>query len=521
VTPTALPAPPPTAPGGLSWPAIAVFFLVGAVAVAITALASRRTRVSSEYYAPTRQVSPVRVGLALAGEYVSAASFLGIAGLVALSGFDGMIYAAGWLAGWPALTLLVAEPLRNLGRYTVADAVAYRLRPTPVRLAAALGGLVVVVAYTVAQMVAAGSLVSLLFGFRYPVAELIVGAVLIAHVLLGGAAEVAWVQIVKAVMLLGGVTLLAALTLAHFGWDPGRLYAAVAAGSGAEALQPGGLVRGPVEALSLGMALMFGLLGLPHILMRFYAVPDARAARRSVRWATGFIAYFYLAIPVVGFGAAALVGRAGVLALDPGGNMAAPALARALAGAPLLGLVAAVAFATILAAVAGLTLAGASTYTHDIYVHFQRRGRASDEEQVRSARFATVALGATAVVLGIGFEGRNVAVLVGLAFAIAASANFPALLLSLAWRRFSTAGAVASIATGTVLSVGMILLGPTVWSGVLALGPAPVALENPCIASMPAAFLAGILASLAWPEEEARRRFDEERLRATLGVGPE
>jgi cation/acetate symporter len=501
--------------------AMGFFVAIVLVTLAITWWAARRTRSTQDFYAAGRSVSAAQNGLALAGDYMSAASFLGIAGLVAQSGYDGMIYATGWLVGWPALMFLVAEPLRNLGKFTFADVVAFRLRQTPVRLAAAIGGILTVLCYTIAQMVGAGNLVALLFGIRYEVAVVLVGTVMLGYVLFGGMIATTWVQIVKAVLLLFGVTVLAGLVLARFEWSLGTLYGAVAARYGQAMLEPGGLVSNPLDAVSLGIALMFGVLGLPHILMRFYTVPDAAAARVSVLWATGLIGYFYLVIPLVGFGAAALVGRETIRAVDPGGNMAAPLLAELVGGTPFLGFIAAVAFATILAVVAGLTLAGASALSHDVFVHVVRGGHATEHEQIRVARIATVVFGVLAVLLGIVFGGQNVAFLVGLAFAIACSANFPALLLSIVWRRFTTAGAVAAIATGAGLSVVLILLSPTVWVDLLGFARPVFPLRNPAIVSMSLAFLAGIGVSLAAREPAAERRFDTEKLRTYLGVGSE
>jgi cation/acetate symporter len=512
---------PATTLGTPTASAIAFFLGIVALTLAVTWWAAKRTRSTKEFYAAGRSVSALQNGLALAGDYMSAASFLGIAGLVALRGYDGMIYATGWLVGWPALMFLIAEPLRNLGKYTFADVVAFRLRQSPVRIAAAVGGILTVLFYTIAQMVGSGNLVRLLFGISYEWAVVIVGAIMMAYVLFGGMIATTWVQIIKAVLLLFGVTVLTALVLARFDFSPGRLYAAVAARYGQAALEPGGLVTSPVEAVSLGLALMLGLLGLPHILMRFYTVPDAKAARTSVLYATGFVGYFYLIIPIVGFGAAALVGREVIASIDRGGNMAAPILAEQLGGTPFLGFIAAVAFATILAVVAGLTLAGASALSHDIYVHVVKKGQASEAEQVRVARRATVAFGATAVLLGIVFKGQNVAFMVGLAFAIACSANFPALLLSIAWRRFTTAGAVASILTGSILTVVLIVLSPTVWVDVLGNPSAPFPLRNPAIVSMSVSILVGVSVSLMRREPSAETKFDDEKLRTYLGVGAE
>jgi cation/acetate symporter len=344
---------------------------------------------------------------------------------------------------------------------------------------------------------------------------------MLGYVLFGGMIATTWVQIIKAVLLLFGVSVLAALVLARFDWSLGALYAAAAARSGQSMLEPGGLVSNPLDAISLGLALMFGVLGLPHILMRFYTVPDARAARTSVLYAAGLIGAFYLVIPLVGFGAAALVGREAIRAIDPGGNMAAPLLAELLGGTPFLGFIAAVAFATILAVVAGLTLAGASALSHDIFVHVLRGGHATEHEQMRVARLATVGFGLLAILLGILFQGQNVAFMVGLAFAVACSANFPALLLSITWRGFSTAGAVAAIATGASLSVLLIVLSPTIWVDVLGNAEPLFALRNPAVVSMPVAFLAGFVVSLAAPEPAAARKFDAEKLRTYLGVGSE
>jgi cation/acetate symporter len=501
--------------------AVIFFLVIVALTLAVTYWAARHTRSTREFYAAGRSISPLQNGLALAGDYMSAASFLGIAGLVALRGYDGMIYATGWLVGWPALMFLIAEPLRNLGKFTFADVVAFRLRQAPVRIAAAFGAILTLVFYVLAQMVGAGNLIRLMFGMSYEWAVVSVGVVMLAYVLFGGMLATTWVQIIKAILLLFGVSLLTVMLLWRFHFSPGALYASVAARYGQAALEPGGLISDPVDAISLGLALMLGLLGLPHILMRFYTVPDARAARGSVLYATGFIAYFYLIIPLVGFGAAALVGRDLIRSIDTGGNMAAPLLAELLGGTPFLGFIAAVAFATILAVVAGLTLAGASALSHDIFTQAMRQGHATEREQIRVARGATVLFGVTAVILGILFKGQNVAFMVGLAFAVACSANFPPLLLSIVWRRFNTAGAVCSILSGAVLSVTLILLSPTVWVDLMHYPVAIFPLRNPAIVSMPVSFLCGIVASLLTREADAELRFDDEKLRTYLGVGAE
>ncbi len=497
--------------------AIAFFLVFIAATLGITAWAARRTKTTSEFFAAGSKVTALQNGLALAGDFMSAASFLGIAGLVARSGFDGLIYSVGWLVGWPVVTFLVAEPLRNLGKYTFADVVAYRLSQRPVRVAAAVGGLTVVAFYLIAQMVGAGSLVNLLFGLPYETAVVAVGIVMLAYVLFGGMIATTWVQIVKAVLLLGGASTLAVLVLSRHGMSPLRLFAAAADRYGAEVLAPGKLVTSPIEAISLGLALMFGTSGLPHILMRFYTVPDARTARKSVFYATGFIGAFYLVTFILGFGACVVVGRDAITAVDKGGNMAAPLLAEALAGTAFMGFISAVAFATILAVVAGLTLSGAASLSHDLWVHVVRRGQAEEREQLVVARVATVLLAIVAIALGVVFKGQNVAFMVGLAFAIAASANFPALLLSMTWRRFTTAGAVASMLTGTLSAIVLIGLSPTILVDVLHRESAIFPLKNPGLVTMSLAFAAGFAVSLARPEPSATTRYEEVARRSHLG----
>jgi cation/acetate symporter len=489
----------------------------------VTYWAAKKTKTAAEYYAAGRSVTGFQNGMALAGDYMSAASFLGIAGMVSLKGYDGMIYATGWLVGWPALMFLIAEPLRNLGKFTFADVVAFRLKQTPIRIAGAIGGILVVLAYTIAQMVGSGSLIKLMFGIPYEAAEVIVGCVMLAYVLFGGMLATTWVQIIKACLLLFGVTLLLLLGLAKFGFNPGNVYGAVQnlPQFGADMLKPGGLVTNPLDAISLGLALMLGLLGLPHILMRFFTVPNAQEARKSVAYATTFIGYFYCIIPVVGFMAAVLVGKEMITKVDKGGNMAALLLAELLGGTPFMGFIAAVAFATILAVVAGLTLAAASALSHDIFVSIFRKGQASEAEQVKVARISVVIFGIVAIALGILFKGQNVAFMVGLAFAIAASGNFPALFLSIVWKKFTTAGAVASILIGSISATVFIVLSPTVWVDVFKFKEAVFPLKNPAIISMTLSFVCGIIASYIWPDKEAEQKFEDEKLRTYLGIGAE
>jgi cation/acetate symporter len=463
--------------------AITFFFLFVAATLGITWWAAKRSRTPKEFYAAGRSITGFQNGLALAGDYMSAASFLGIAGLVSLKGYDGLIYSVGFLVGWPVVLCLIAEPLRNLGKFTFSDVTAYRLNPGPIKTVASLGALMTVLFYLIAQMVGAGSLVKLMFSLPYELAVIIVGVLMTAYVLFGGMLATTWVQIIKACLLLGGATLLVLMVLAKAHFDYGWLFHEASSRYGEGFLAPGGLVANPLDAVSLGLALMFGTAGLPHILMRFYTVPNAKEARKSVFYATGFIGYFYILTFTIGFGAAVFVGQDLIKSIDKGGNMAAPLLAEVLGGSVFLGFLAAVAFATILAVVAGLTLAGASALSHDLYLGVFKKGRSNEADEVRMARIATVALGVVAILLGILFKGQNVAFMVGLAFAIAASANFPALLLSIMWKRFTTAGAVSSILTGLIL--------------------------------------AGIVVSLAKREAPAEAKFEEEKVRSYLGVGAE
>jgi len=508
---------PATSLGEPNVTAILFFFVFIAATLAITYWAARKTKTTEEYFAAGRSISGRQNGFALAGDYMSAASFLGIAGLVSLSGFDGLIYSTGWLVGWPVVLFLIAEPLRNLGKYTFADVVSFRLKQTPVRVAAAIGTLAVVAFYLIAQMVGAGNLIKLMFGVSYEIAVVAVGVVMLAYVLFGGMIATTWVQIVKAVLLLGGAALLCVLTLAQFSFNPSVLFAKAAELYGTEVLAPGKQVANPWDAISLGLALMFGTAGLPHILMRFYTVPDAKAARQSVFWATGLIGAFYLMTFILGFGAMVLVGREAITAIDKGGNMAAPLLAEVLGGTGLLGFIAAVAFATILAVVAGLTLSGAAALSHDLWVSVHRKGDAPREEQLAVARVATIVLGIVAIVLGILFKGQNVAFMVGLAFAVAASGNFPALVLSIFWRRFTTWGAVASIVTGTAASLALIAISPTIMVDLMGGESAIFPLKNPAVVTIPLGFAVGILVSLIAPEDTARAAYDAKERRMIMG----
>ena len=541
---------------GTNYTAILFFFIFVGATLVITYWAARRTKTTEHFYAAGRSITGFQNGLALAGDYMSAASFLGIAGLVAMNGFDGLIYSTGWLVGWPIILFLIAEPLRNLGKYTFTDVVAYRLKQRPVRVASALGTMAVVLTYLIAQMVGSGTLIKLLFGLDYTLAVIIVGCVMMIYVLFGGMIATTWVQIIKAGLLLGGATAMALIVLSKFGFNPINLFAQAAstgcdpaapAGSqmfcyGQKVLEPGTkVVTGAWDAVSLGMALMFGTAGLPHILMRFYTVPNAKAARVSVMWATIWIGFFYLITFILGFGAMVLVGQQNILAVGGGGNMAAPLLAQVIAGDVFFGFICAVAFATILAVVAGLTLAGAGALSHDLWVNVIRGGHAPQHEQMVAARASSIILAIAAILLGIVFEGQNVAYMVGLTFSIAASANFPALVMSVFWKRFTTWGAVSSILFGTIATLVLIYCGPTIQLDLLgpkappAGSPADVVaayqaavaaiksqwfyfpLKNPCIYTMTGAFLVGIIVSLLAPERSAQEGFAEVERRAVLG----
>jgi cation/acetate symporter len=546
--------------GGTNWISILFFFVFVSATMVITYWAAKRTKTTEHFYAAGRSITGFQNGLALAGDYMSAASFLGIAGLVALNGFDGLIYSTGWLVGWPIILFLIAEPLRNLGKYTFTDVVAYRLQQKPVRVASAIGTMAVVLTYLIAQMVGSGTLIKLLFGLDYTLSVIIVGVVMMTYVLFGGMIATTWVQIIKACLLLGGALVMALLVLSKFGFNPISLFRQAAqtgcdpnaaAGTqlfcyGEAVLKPGTkVVTGAWDAVSLGMALMFGTAGLPHILMRFYTVPSAKAARVSVMWATIWIGGFYLITFILGFGSMVLVGQKNILAAGGGGNMAAPVLANVIAGDVFFGFICAVAFATILAVVAGLTLAGAGALSHDLWVNVIRGGHAPQHEQMVAARAASVILGICAVILGIVFEGQNVAYMVGLTFSIAASANFPALVMSVFWRKFTTWGAVCSILFGTIATLVLIYCGPTIQFDLLGPKAAPAGsapdvvaaanaaiaaykaeimakwwffpLKNPCLYTMTGAFLIGIVVSLLAPERAAAEGFTEVERRAVLG----
>ncbi len=529
-----------------NWTAISMFALFVIGTLFITKWAAKRTRSAADFYTAGGGITGFQNGLAIAGDYMSAASFLGISAAVMAAGYDGLIYSIGFLVGWPVITFLMAERLRNLGKFTFADVAAFRFKQTPVRVFAASGTLVVVAFYLIAQMVGAGQLIKLLFGLEYWVAVAIVGSLMMVYVLFGGMTATTWVQIIKACLLLGGASFMALSVLWHFGFSPEAMFAGavkvktdlalsqgktaeVAAAIGRSIMGPGNFVKDPISAISFGMALMFGTAGLPHILMRFFTVPSAKEARKSVMWATGWIGYFYLLTFIIGFGAITFVLTNPQFAdakgaLVGGGNMAAIHLANAVGGNVFLGFISAVAFATILAVVAGLTLSGASAVSHDLYATVFKKGKADSAAELRVSRITTVALGIVAVLLGIVFEKQNIAFMVSLAFAIAASANFPVLFMSVLWKDCTTRGAVTGGFVGLVSSVALTIVSPSVWEATLGhpAGSSLFPYASPCLFSMSLAFATIWLVSLLDASTRARTDkggFLAQQVRSETGIG--
>ena len=509
--------------------AIIMFVVFVGATLCITYWASKRNKSAADYYAAGGKITGFQNGLAIAGDYMSAASFLGISALVYTSGYDGLIYSIGFLVGWPIILFLIAERLRNLGKYTFADVASYRLWQTQIRSLSACGSLVVVAFYLIAQMVGAGKLIQLLFGLDYHVAVILVGILMCLYVLFGGMLATTWVQIIKAVLLLSGATFMAVMVMKHVNFDFNSLFAeAVQVHPKGEAIMsPGGLVKDPISAFSLGLALMFGTAGLPHILMRFFTVSDAKEARKSVLYATGFIGYFYILTFIIGFGAIILVStnpafKDAAGALLGGNNMAAVHLADAVGGSIFLGFISAVAFATILAVVAGLTLAGASAVSHDLYASVIKKGKANDKDEIRVSKITTIALGVLAIGLGILFESQNIAFMVGLAFSIAASCNFPVLLLSMYWKNLTTRGAMIGGWLGLVSAVGLMVLGPTIWVQILHHEKAIFPYEYPALFSMIIAFV-GIwffsITDKSKSAEKERALFFPQFVRSQTGLG--
>ena len=528
-----------------NWTAISMFAAFVALTLYITYWASRRTKSASDFYTAGGGISGFQNGLAIAGDYMSAASFLGISAQIFTDGYDGLIYSTGFLVGWPIILFLMAEKLRNLGRFTFADVASFRFAQPPIRSFAATSTLIVVVFYLIAQMVGAGQLITLLFGLPYNYAVIIVGALMIIYVIFGGMTATTWVQIIKAIMLLSGATFMAFMVMAQFGFSMEALFAravevktslaaaegaspAEAAVRGRSIMGPGNFIKDPISAISLGIALILGTAGLPHILMRFFTVPNAVEARKSVIWATTWIGYFYLLTFIIGFGAIVLVATNPNF-LDPvtgglrgGGNMAAIHLAQAVGGNLFLGFISAVAFATIVAVVAGLTLSGASAVSHDLYATVFKKGAATSSNELKVSRITTLALGVLAILLGILFEKQNVAFMVSLAFALAASGNFPVLILSLLWKGTTTRGAVIGGFTGVLLALILTILSPAVWVAVLGNAVPIFPYSSPAIFSVPIAFFTIWLFSIRDKSQRAivdRAGFEEQRIRSETGIG--
>ena len=543
-----------------NWTAIAMFGFFVAGTMFITKWAAAKTKSAADFYTGGGGITGFQNGLAIAGDYMSAASFLGISAAVMASGFDGLIFSIGFLVGWPVITFLMAERLRNLGKFTFADVAAFRFSQTPIRVFAASGTLVVVAFYLIAQMVGAGQLIKLLFGLEYYLAVIIVGGLMMVYVLFGGMTATTWVQIIKAVLLLGGASFMAIMVLAKFGFSPEAMFAeairiktdlatkgllaealktnpaatadtvaAAAAAKGFSIMGPGSFVKDPISAISFGMALMFGTAGLPHILMRFFTVPNAKEARKSVLWATTWIGYFYMLTFIIGFGAISFVLTNPEFldakgALKGGGNMAAIHLANAVGGNVFLGFISAVAFATILAVVAGLTLSGASAVSHDIYATVIKKGKVDSASELKVSRYTTVALGILAVTLGIAFEKQNIAFMVSLAFAIAASANFPVLFMSVLWKDCTTKGAVIGGFLGLVSSVALTVVSPSVWEATLGnpKGSAWFPYTSPALFSMTIGFVGIWLFSIMDNSERAKKDragFLAQQVRSETGIG--
>jgi len=526
--------------------ALIMFLVFIAITLGITYWASRRSAGASAYFAASRQIKGWQNGIAVAGDYMSAASFLGIAGIIAFQGYDGFMFSVGWLVAYLTVLLVIAEPLRNAGKYTMADVLAYRLKPRPVRAMAALSTLTVSTFYMIAQMVGAGALVKLLLGsmVTYNQSVIAVGILMIVYVVFGGMLATTWVQIVKAILLMGGTILLSVLVMAHFHFSFGEFFTSVSQVTYHDAkgavvvkdfLEPGLRYKppyGPLDLISLGMALIFGTAGLPHILVRFYTVPDARTARHSVVWAMVLIGGFYIMTTFLGFGAATIVGPDFIKA-NGGNNMSAPLLAQALAGSVFFAFIASIAFATILAVVAGLTISATTSFSHDFWTNVIHNGvERKPGDEVLVARISAFVVGAVAIAIAIVLgPTANVAFLVALAFAVAASANLPVIVLSIFWRRFNTQGAVTGLAVGLLASIGLILVSPSL----MAVDPATVTgaarhwiqakawfpLENPGILSIPLGFISAIAGSLLSSEPTSQEKFNELLVRSNTGLGAE
>lgn len=509
--------------------AILMFAIFVLATLGITYYSNKLSNSASGFYTAGGNITGFQNGMATAGDYMSAASFLGIVGLVFHSGFDGLVYSIGWLVGWPIMLFLIAEKFRNLGKFTFSDIIAYRLDDKPIRIISAISGLSVILFYLIAQMVGAGSLIQVLFGLPYETAVIIVGAMMILYVTFGGMHATTWVQIIKAGLLLGGATFMAIMILYRSGFNLSVYFDLAISNhpNGEDIMKPGGLLADPISAISLGLALMFGTAGLPHILMRFFTVKDAKEARKSVFYATGFIGYFYILTFIIGFGAIAfLLGNPEFIGSDGKfngiANMEAIELSKVLGGDIFYGFISAVSFATILAVVAGLAISGAGAISHDLYVNVCKNGKCDANTEVKVTKRATIALGLLAILLGIIFEGQNVAFMVGLAFSIAASVNFPIILLCIYWRGLSTRGVFYGGLIGLFGVLGLVVLSPNIWVDILGFESAIFPYSYPAIFSMPITFIAIYIISKFDNSKRAkidRSGFDAQDFRAQTGIG--
>ncbi|MGJ7921605.1 solute symporter family protein [Neobacillus sp. LXY-4] len=504
--------------------AFILFLAIVGLTLVITYFASKKTKTTSDFYTADGSLTGWQNGMAIAGDYMSAASFLGIAGMIALNGFDGFFYSIGFLVAYLVVLYIVAEPLRNLGKYTLADMIAARFDDKKVRGVAALNTMAISIFYMIAQLVGAGGLIKLLLGIDYVYSVLIVGTLMTVYVVFGGMTATSWVQIVKAVLLMIGTFIISMIVFAKFDFSVMKMFSELKAATPLEGsyLNPGNKFKNPLDMISLNLALVLGTAGLPHILIRFFTVKDATTARKSVVYATWIIGIFYVMTIFLGFGAAAFVGFDNIIAADAGGNMAAPLLAKALGGDFLFAFVSAVAFATILAVVAGLVLTAASAFAHDFYSHIIRRGKATEKEQIVAARWASVGVAILSIILALFAQKMNVAFLVALAFAVAASANLPIILLTIFWKRFNTTGAITGMLVGLFSALILVAVSPNVWSPevgkAIFVGDPLITLTNPGIISIPVGFIAAILGTLLSSKKSDAKKFDEIVVKANTGI---
>ncbi|RDB32889.1 cation acetate symporter [Exiguobacterium sp. RIT594] len=507
----------------MNYTAVALFAAIVGLTLVITYFAARKTKTANDFYTADGGLTGAQNGIAIAGDYMSAASFLGIAGMIALAGFDGFFYSIGFLVAYLVVLYLVAEPLRNLGKYTMADMIAARFNASKVRGVAAMNSIVISIFYMIAQLVGAGALIELLLGIPYTTSVIIVGILMTVYVVFGGMTATSWVQIIKAILLMAGTAVISFMVFAKFDFSIMKMFSEVkqATPLGDSFLNPGNKFKLPLDTISLNLALVLGTAGLPHILIRFFTVKDAPTARKSVVYATWIIGAFYILTIFLGFGAAAFVGADDIIAANAAGNMAAPLLAQALGGDLLFAFVAAVAFATILAVVAGLVLSAASAFAHDFYSHILRKGQATEKEQMTAARLASIAVALVSMVLALFAQSMNVAFLVSLAFAVAASANLPVILLTIFWRRFNTGGAVTGMVVGLFSSLLLVALSPNIWAvdgSALFVGEALFPLSNPGIVSIPLGFLGAIVGTLVTKSDEVAGNFERILVKANTGI---